>query len=453
MFARSSFFALRPVAIVWLLFAFAGLWACGRSDLDDYLVGDGGGVMTDSGSDVPDVPDVQASDNAACDATTCPTGCCDSSGQCAPGSDGAACGTLGQACASCLLEGFQFCDPTRHACGNAVASCDPANCSGCCEGNVCFAGIDPNECGLGGQACLHCAGSGLACVGEQCVQPGCGPGTCSGCCFGEECVTGTDQTACGDQGEACDNCVAAGQSCAAQLGSGGTCVNVASCNATSCPGCCDLADTCQPGFIDTLCGQGGASCTDCTQLAPASTCDLGVSPRTCQSQPMQCPAAYVGCPPGLETPAPTKQIVCTSSELQNAAAACEGGAHSTACDSFFAFEKANDPGCAACLGAFDFDFTELTGLAACVAPFTDAACDHVTACVVDCADQSCAQCTDPVALQQCQGQVLVGACAPYLADAQCVAGAFLGAGSFCAPIQGFGDWLSVVGQFYCGPAQ
>ena len=127
--------------------------------------------------------------------------------------------------------------------------------------------------------------------------------------------------------------------------------------------------------------------------------------------------------------------------------------HTAACVSYFAFEKAQNPACAACLTPFDYDFSELTGLTTCAAPFTDATCNHITACLVDCTDKSCAMCADPGALQQCQNQVPNSVCSSYYQDAQCIDNAFFGAGSFCDPNQGtgqFGDWLMPVGQYYCG---
>ena len=119
---------------------------------------------------------------------------------------------------------------------------------------------------------------------------------------------------------------------------------------------------------------------------------------------------------------------------------------------FFAFEQQHNPACGACLAPFDFDYQELTGLTTCAAPFVDATCDHITACLVDCTDQSCAKCSDSGALQACETQVPAGVCAPYYNGAQCIGQAFFGQGSFCDPNQGtglFGDWLSSVGQFYC----
>jgi hypothetical protein len=142
--------------------------------------------------------------------------------------------------------------------------------------------------------------------------------------------------------------------------------------------------------------------------------------------------------------------VCTASDLQNATSACEGGAHSTACNSFFSFEQSQNPACAKCLTPFDYDFSELTGLTTCVAPFADPACNHITGCLVDCTDKSCAACADSGSLSTCQNEVPNTICSEYYNGAQCIQNAFIGAGSFCNPQTGlFGDWLGQVGQYYC----
>ncbi|HEY1691774.1 MAG TPA: hypothetical protein VGG39_06415 [Polyangiaceae bacterium] len=684
MSTRSSSFA--PVSYVvtaLALLALLGAPACGRSNLDDYLLPDGGfaeggpheggpGDAAEGGPDViedlPGTPDV-----LSCNATTCPGGCCDTTGRCQAGSNLTQCGALGEACANCAAEGFQLCDPTRHACGNPVVTCDSANCAGCCEGTVCLAGSDPNECGFGGESCQQCETSGLVCTSEQCEPGPCGPENCTGCCFGQECITGTNPTACGAKGQVCTNCSASGETCEPTGGNGGQCIgqptcSAANCNgccqgnvclpgnssgacgefgqacsncqstegfcqvqpsgggicqgsigcgpqncpgccegqacvqgtdpnacgiggqscadctsvggfcvaqggfggfcetnnfcdstncdgccdfngncqpgttanecgvaggfcndctatpgggtcsaglcqspppvcdpstcpsgccdgtnclpgslntfcgtggqactncetaggtcsknacvaappkcdASNCTGCCDQSDVCQAGFVDTQCGQNGASCEDCTGLVPTSTCDVNVSPRTCQSQQTQCPAPYPSCPGALETPSPTQQAVCSASDLQNAGSACEGGAHDSACQAFFGFEKSSNPSCATCLTQFDYDFSELTGLTTCAAPFVDAACNHITACLVDCTDKSCANCVDTGALQDCQVQVPQSVCASYYDGAACIDNSFFGSGSFCDPNQGtglFGDWLVQVGGFYCG---
>jgi hypothetical protein len=277
----------------------------------------------------------------------------------------------------------------------------------------------------------------------------CSPKTCPGCCSGNTCLPGNANSSCGLGGNVCVDCASANESCQGQ-----TCVNVPPvCNAQNCPGCCDLGGACQPGFVDSQCGQGGASCEDCLAINPPSRCDVNVTPRTCISQQTQCPSPYPACPANLQTPVPTQELVCTPSDLQNAASACAAGAHSAGCQSFFKFEQSQNAKCATCLGTFDYNFQELTGLFECVAPFVDATCNHDTACIVDCTDSSCAQCPGAGATAQCQNQVRTGQCSGYYQGAQCIAQAFAGPGAFCNPNQyqgNVGSWMAGVGKYYCG---
>ena len=169
---------------------------------------------------------------------------------------------------------------------------------------------------------------------------------------------------------------------------------------------------------------------------------------------MQCPAPYPSCPAGLQQRAPTRQSVCSAIELQNAGAACSKGASTTPCGAFFGFESTANPACAACLQPFDVDFAAQSGVRTCVAPFVDAACNHNSACLVDCMTQSCFDCLDAASASQCQTQVLSGTCASYDQADQCVTQALRGAAAVCSPAtyQGaFGGWLQAVGATYCGP--
>ncbi|MDP9150386.1 MAG: hypothetical protein M3O36_10665, partial [Myxococcota bacterium] len=180
---------------------FAGLLvgtACGRSSIDDKLFGDDGGLGR--------VPDADGAAPVRCDAATCPMGCCDASGACQPGRATAACGTMGQACRDCPAAGFAACDPATQACNTVVPRCDASTCSGCCAGNVCFMGNDPNQCGVSGRGCQNCAASGAVCLGGQCRGPACGPSNCGGCCLGGRCLPGDTPMTCGSAGQQCGAC-------------------------------------------------------------------------------------------------------------------------------------------------------------------------------------------------------------------------------------------------------
>ncbi len=272
-----------------------GMAGCGRSGLDDYLLLDGGPTLDahlDARNDAP---------LTGCNATTCPTGCCDPAGTCQTGTAVATCGTGGEACQNCQAEGFALCDPTRHACGNPVTNCTPADCGGCCDGTTCFAGSSVTECGFGGQFCAHCQQEGLVCAGGACVQPACGPGTCSGCCFGDECIPGTQSTACGAQGQQCVNCAASGQSCVLTPG-GGACEGTPTCGPQNCAGCC-LGNACLSGSDSTACGFGGQQCTDCATFGASCEGQSCVNNQFCN--PQNCPGCCEGnvCVPGFDSAA------------------------------------------------------------------------------------------------------------------------------------------------------
>ena len=113
--------------------------------------------------------------------------------------------------------------------------------------------------------------------------------------------------------------------------------------------------------------------------------------------------------------------------------------------------------CSNCLQIFDHDFAAQVGIAACVAPFVDAMCNHASACLADCTNQSCYLCDDhldPTTTAQCEAQVQSSQCAPYAQAEGCVATALAGPAAVCNPAtyQGnFGAWIAGVGAKYCGP--
>jgi hypothetical protein len=388
----------------------------------------------------------------ACGPQNC-KGCCFGD-QCLSGTDQTACGIAGQQCQNCVANGQQCIaqgGPVGGTC-QGTPQCNPSNCKGCCNGNACVPGNDNGACGIGGVACANCTVQNEVCNGAgQCVNipPKCGPFNCAnGCCHGNTCVPGSSDNQCGNGGALCQDCTQNGDVCQKPH-----CVPP-HCDSNNCPGCCDQNLKCQPGFLNTQCGQFGASCQNCTQQK--SFCDTQVTPRVCQSQQTQCPSPYATCPNNVTTPVPTVQKgVCPGNDLVNAGAACTGGAHTSSCNSFFQFEQQQHPACATCLTPFHADFQELVGLFECVAPFVSSSCNHSTGCVVDCEDTSCSQC-QPQDVAQCQQTALQGQCQPYLQQAACVLAGFLGQGAFCNPnspqYQGnYGRWLQGVGTHYCGP--
>lgn len=502
------------VTLLFLLVLIAGFVGCGRSSIEGYDLLDAAtdGPLVDGGPDALDTGLDGGGDDAdggGCNAKRCPTGCCDGRGVCRTGADLNDCGSGGNSCSDCVEKGFDFCDPKAHACARQNPTCTLQNCAdGCCNGTTCFDGTSSVACGSGAQACKTCNVTTEACdTGTHaCVQKAkCGPGNCggccgadgqchngtdnaacgengqacapcpngtkcdsggalvggtcqgpakcnagnckNGCCFGDQCVPGTSDTACGIGGNACANCTAQGN----LVCQGQGCVANPTCNGTNCPGCCDSQDVCHGGFLNTRCGSGGASCSDCT--AQATTCNISIDPRVCNNQQTTCPAPYGSCPGGVSTPVPVVQTVCPAADLADARAACGAGPDSVSCNAFFSFEKTTNPTCASCLAPFDAPFAEGSGLFACVAPFVAPDCNHDTGCVVDCRTQSCAQCPAG-ATTQCENSVSSqnGQCRTYIDQSSCTFAAFGASGAFCNPANyggNFGRWLQGVGGHYC----
>ena len=381
-------------------------------------------------------------------------GCCVGN-QCVAGVDPFQCGSFGQQCQNCSQPN-ETCAPQGPGGGGACVitppTCNPQSCpTGCCQGNLCFGGLVPTQCGIGGVACQDCTLSQETCDSnvQQCVPvtPVCNPSTCpSGCCAGDICAVGTQVNDCGKGGLQCQNCGTQNATCQAQV-----CVpNQPKCTPLTCTGCCDANDTCQFGSLPNQCGQKGIVCVDCTQQG--TSCDP--TTRTCQAAPL-CPEPYGSCAANVQTPiVPIQRGACGMGDLANAAVECSGGANTPTCQAFFAFEAGRMPAaCASCLAPFDYDFQVAQGLFHCVAPFVGPSCDHNTGCVDDCLNQSCALCA-PTAKEQCEQSALGGQCQTYLQQAQCVFAGFMGQGQFCDPNQyggNYGQWLQAVGQHYCGP--
>ncbi len=312
------------------------------------------------------------------------------------------------------------------------------------------------DCGGFGTNCQNCLAVDRVCANQECVDgpdagPSCNANNCGGCCDDRgDCLGGLDAPQCGAGGRACVDCTAAGNQCVlgvcAMADGGEPC-------SQACAGCCDANGLCQPGFTDTQCGQIGSACLDCTRLEPASICDVNILPKTCVSLQTECPGIYPSCPAALQEPAPTKQSVCSTSDLQNAAAGCAGGPDTAGCNAFFNFEATSNPACVNCLQAFSYDFVDGTGIRLCVEPFVDAACNHNSACVLECVREACYDCPDTPSTILCATQVQSAACAPYYEADVCVTTALNGAGAVCNPAtyaQNYSAWFQAVGATYCG---
>jgi hypothetical protein len=392
----------------------------------------------------------------------CASGCCDANGVCHPGASNTQCGGPQTYCEDCTAVGAQC---SQQQCGASLDAgvCNAQTCpTGCCDlSGQCQQGLTSTLCGASGANCTDCHGAGQICSNQECVSlpdggPICGPMTCDGCCdaLGRCSLANTD-VECGNGGRACADCTKFGGSCTKMVGFG-TCdvPDGAVICAQSCDGCCDTKGTCQAGFANAQCGEAGGACRDCTALSPPSACDANVSPRTCTSQQTTCPALYPSCPAALQEQVPAPQKVCSTSDLQNAAAACAGGPTTTACGTFTAFEFNSNYACSTCLQNFIYDFGSQLGILVCAAPFVDSTCNHNSACLADCLAESCYGCVDPASTTQCNTQVQTGACSAYLQATQCVTQALGGPAAICNPATyqaNFGAWLQAVGAKYCGP--
>jgi hypothetical protein len=140
----------------------------------------------------------QLTDNCACNAMVCPTGCC-AGNSCEPGTADEACGMVGDACVTC--------DSDQHCIdGECVAACDAQLCpNGCCDGVICKPGDADGECGTGGAACVACD-EHQDCHNQQCRQR-CDSDLCPmGCCSGRQCQPGDTNEFCGTSGADCQTC-------------------------------------------------------------------------------------------------------------------------------------------------------------------------------------------------------------------------------------------------------
>ena len=87
------------------------------------------------------------------------------------------------------------------------AGCGPESCVGCCDADRCMSGMSLAACGSGGLACEVCL-LGASCEPAGCEggPVACGPANCPGCCAGDICVGGDRLVAGGTGGGACDAC-------------------------------------------------------------------------------------------------------------------------------------------------------------------------------------------------------------------------------------------------------
>jgi hypothetical protein len=92
------------------------------------------------------------------------TGCCLGT-ECKAGTANAACGAANGTCVAC--SDFEACQG-----GRCVAACDDTTCpTGCCHEGTCYPGNGGyGTCGGGGAACAMCSGATQTCAARTCVR-------------------------------------------------------------------------------------------------------------------------------------------------------------------------------------------------------------------------------------------------------------------------------------------
>lgn len=237
------------------------------------------------------------SDGGVCNATTCPTGCCNASGCVMPAQQNfTRCGSGGAACAGC---------PNGQACaarpdGGTGNVCQVPNCTACLDtsGN-CRTDkntlTDDNFCGGPGgntSVCARCdTANGQRCMNGRCVGMSnqCNAMNCDGCCSGNTCISADagqlSNAQCGLGGQACATCSspatcdkATGMCMGGGAGGGGGGFPGLDggfgtvCDPTTCAGCCDFLNGCLTngaaypppgGGLGQACGTGGGVCKIC----------------------------------------------------------------------------------------------------------------------------------------------------------------------------------------------
>jgi hypothetical protein len=234
-----------------------------------------------------------------------------------------ACGTGGEPCSVCAPG-----DYCKGGCIHKQSSCDASNCAGCCEAIYCALGVNRVLCGTKGQLCQQCGDN------EQCIPTGvggglcggaqrCQPGDCLGCCDGDVCRPGMSNEQCGSNGDPCGACKA-GEECSVVYPQGGTCEAPPFCN--QCFGCC-RGNQCLPGDSDRACGGDGSACQDCTAFgalcdrpSPSGTGKHCGPPQSCS------PASCAGCCFGAVCAIGTQPIACGTGGAPCATCArCDSG--------------------------------------------------------------------------------------------------------------------------------
>ncbi len=280
----------------------------------------------------------------ACDAVSCPSGCCRNNLCETPSPDAGVaaslrlCGKNARACNSCDPVRSDTCTSTGQcACGanppcepgnqcvNGTCVCNAATCSGCCspDGLSCrVPGTVNDECGKNGFTCQRCDGQ-AQCADGRCSS--CTSVTCGRCCSGSACLAAMPGPCpldgglcpCGQGGAICQSCAtlatdtcnadgscSCGPSPACRPGQHcvrGQCL----CDAASCPtGCCSGTSCAQPSVQQ--CGSNGSSCFACSptlanNCSSTGDCRCGSGPACRSGERCSTNGCVCDCPNGCCT--------------------------------------------------------------------------------------------------------------------------------------------------------
>ena len=239
-----------------------------------------------------------SSNTGKCYTGACCQGCYDSgSKKCRAGTATSGCGKGGGACSTCspsanpclvascssagscgyIFKGLQAACTTGGKSGQCYDSSSPTCCTGCWDSTsgTCKTGTAVATCGTGGYACQKCT-SPSDCKTATCSSAGacgttnvtdktaCASSTglcysgscCAGCWNGNFCSSGSGNPMCGTGGATCTNCT--------QLGAGTCNTATGVCTCTGCWKSNGTLDVCYPGTANTACGKNAGKCEDCT---------------------------------------------------------------------------------------------------------------------------------------------------------------------------------------------
>ena len=254
-----------------------------------------------------------------CDPQSCPNGCCDTAGMCRRGMSDPHCGAGGAACQDCTATGETCMSQT---CVAPPPPC-PNGCTTCCDtaGN-CLPGTMDSQCGSSGMQCQDCTTSSQVCNFGSCSPPMACPATYPGCMTGSVTIV-TPQAAC-----SASELQMAATACATGFSSSPACQNFFSQlnnQDQNCAFCLssftfdfnqpDGIFACATPFVTAACAQQAACYQDCVDSVCSGCGSTNLSSCLMQSGPAACPTFASG-------------NACITAVLSGAAAMCNPATYS-----------------------------------------------------------------------------------------------------------------------------